>query len=80
MGNVVKLAADNAHKGNKLCATCRFYHPDTTLGWASMKFLWWGKSVPSAAAYRFATCAAYGGHFAATARNTCQGNDWERAE
>jgi hypothetical protein len=78
--NVVRLAVDNPRPSKRLCTDCKHYNPDTTTwGWAALKFLWWGKNVPSANAHRFAMCSAHGGHYASATRSTLcnHGDDWE---
>jgi hypothetical protein len=83
--SVVRLVTNNPTPINRACTACRHYQPDTnTWGWKSLKFLWWGKSEPSANAHAFAICSAFGGYYAKSTRASgdhCNsGAAWEKAE
>lgn len=83
--NVIRLASNNHKPINRTCTTCAHYQPDTNMwGWRSLKFLWWGRSEPSANAHAFAICSAFGGYYAKLTRvsqSHCNGGDaWEKAE
>jgi hypothetical protein len=85
--NVVKLIYDNVHPTKPACTTCLHYHPDVSDSYAT-KIVTWHLAWPfrrvariaSSWSHHQAVCSYFGGHHACTARNSCQGENWEQRD
>lgn len=84
MSNFPRLATTNANPRKPACTTCLHYHVNLGAGLGvdvvSWHWTWPFRRISRAAtahSYGHAICSFYGGQYASTARESCDGADWE---